>query len=83
MAILNVTYAGLSADVPGGVPDDATDADVRRIATEVIRSGGLGELDRTSITNDTFRHFVVDRFTGSDGRPVVYLRPKVPFGSGT
>ena len=64
--ILNITYMGESVDYDLG-DVVLTDADVRRIAVE------LAQVDTTS-----FEHYVVDR--AIDGR--VYLRPKVPFGSG-
>ena len=37
MAVLNITYQGLSADYPLDVDMNLTDRDVRRIAVEVVR----------------------------------------------
>jgi hypothetical protein len=81
MAILNVTYAGRSADAKHLVEDGADDADIRRIAVELIRSGGLAGMTRLEVARDTFRHFVVDRHRDPDGTLRIYLRPKVPFGA--
>ena len=78
MAILNITYAGRSVD-SGFIDDDVNDADVRRIATEAVRSG-VGGL-HVDLRRNAFEHYVVDRFHGPDGKLRLYLRPKVPFGS--
>jgi len=64
--ILNVTHNGVSRDLPGVLPADTPDGDIRRIAAETL------DLDP-----GTFDHFVVDRFPETDR---LYLRPKVPFG---
>jgi hypothetical protein len=82
MAILNVTYAGRSADAPHQVDDRVADGDVRRIAVELIRTGGLVGFARIEVNDGTFRNFVVDRHRDPDGLLRIYLRPKVPFGSG-
>jgi hypothetical protein len=68
--------------VPYPLDDRTADADVRRIAVELIRSGELGIVDR-GLNGNAFRYFVVDRHTGPDGVLRIYLRPKVPFGSPT
>ncbi|MBB4931740.1 hypothetical protein F4561_002560 [Lipingzhangella halophila] len=80
MAILNVTYRGLSADLPSEVEEFLSDDDIRALAVEVVRSGGLPGLHAADIGEGTFRHFVVDRFTAAGGGQRIYLRPKVPFG---
>ncbi len=41
MAILNVTYNGLSADYALELDAQVSDADIRRIALELVRTGGL------------------------------------------
>ena len=80
MATLNITYNGLSADYPLELDGDVSDADVRRIAVEVVRSGNLVGLNIGNLPVDAFAHYVVDRFqTGANAR--IYLRPKVPFGA--
>jgi len=58
-----------------------SDADVRRIAVEVVRSGGMPGLHVANLPEDAFSHYVVDRFRGPRGDERIYLRPKVPFGA--
>lgn len=81
MPILNVTYQGRSADLPGDLDATLTDDDIRRLAVEVLRSGGIPGLGALDLPGDAFDHFVVDRFDTPEGGPRVYLRPKVPFGT--
>jgi hypothetical protein len=81
MATLNITYNGLSADYHMDVDYDMTDADVRRIAVEVVRSGGMRGLHIATLDEQAFDGFVVDRMQGPDGQRRIYLRPKVPFGA--
>lgn len=81
MAVLNITYNGLSADYPLDIDTNLTDRDVRRIAVEVVRSGGLRGLSIANLPERAFDDYVVDRFdTPASGRRI-YLRPKVPFGA--
>lgn len=77
MAVLNITYNGLSADYPLDVQVALSDADVKRIAIEVVRAGGLRGLVVPELKDNAFDNFVVDRF---DHGERIYLRPKVPFG---
>lgn len=79
MAILNITYNGLSVDYHGEVDGQTSDAEIKRIAVEVVRTGGLPGLVIANLPEHAFANFVVDRFT-SDGAHRIYLRPKVPFG---
>jgi hypothetical protein len=81
MAVLNITYNGLSADYPLDLNYNLTDADVRRIAVEVVRSGGIRGLMAPNLDERAFDNYVVDRFDGPEGGQRIYLRPKVPFGS--
>jgi hypothetical protein len=81
MAILNITYRGRSADLAQPVEDGTDDADVRRIAVEVVRCGDLVGLVVPDLPADAFRHFVVDRLTDPSGVCRIFLRPKVPFGA--
>ncbi len=76
MTILNITYNGLSADYPVELDSHLGDADLRRIAVEVVRSGGVPGLQIANLRDDAFVNYVVDRFNER-----IYLRPKVPFGS--
>jgi len=81
MAILNITYQGHSADYQLAIDYHASDGDIRRIATEVVRSGSVRGLHVPHLTDDAFQGFVVDRLRGPDGQQRIYLRPKVPFGA--
>ena len=80
MAVLNITYNGLSADYPLDVDMNLTDGDVRRIAVEVVRSGGVRGLQIANLPERAFDDYVVDRFRTPQGGNRIYLRPKVPFG---
>ena len=82
MAILNITYDGLSADYDMEIDYAVSDADLRRIAVEVVRSGGVRGLHLASMAEDAFEHYVVDRMHAPGGEERIYLRPKVPFGRG-
>jgi hypothetical protein len=81
VATLNITYNGLSSDVPLELDGHVSDVDVRRIAVEVVRSGGAPGLYLSQLPEDAFTHYVVDRFRGPRGEERIYLRPKVPFGA--
>jgi hypothetical protein len=80
MAVLNITYNGLSADYPLDVDMNLTDGDVRRIAVEVVRSGGVRGLQIANLPERAFDDYVIDRFRTPQGGSRIYLRPKVPFG---
>lgn len=82
MAILNITYNGMSADYGRPIDDWSSDADVRRFAVEIVRSGGLRGLHIANLSDFAFDNYVVDRFDGPRGQKRIYLRPKVPFGQG-
>jgi len=77
MTILNITYNGYSADYPLDGDVRLADADVRRIAVEVVRAGGVRGLHVPELPENAFDHFVIDRF---DEGARIYIRPKVPFG---
>ena len=81
MAILNITFNGMSADYGRPIDDYVSDNDIRRIAVEVIRTGGLRGLHIANLADNAFDYYVVDRFNGPAGQKRIYLRPKVPFGS--
>ncbi len=80
--ILNITYQGRSADYQLGLDHSASDADIRRIAWEVVRSGSIRGLHVPHLERDAFRGYVVDRLRAANGEARIYLRPKVPFGAG-
>ncbi len=80
--ILNITYQGQSADYHLALDHTASDADIRRIAVEVVRSGGVRGLHLPNLQQNAFGAFVIDRLRAPDGEQRIYLRPKVPFGRG-
>lgn len=82
MVVLNITYNGLSVDYPLEIDYRLSDADVKRIAVEVIRSGHVKGLQIANLAEGTFSKYVVDRFHGPQNKGErIYLRPKVPFGA--
>jgi hypothetical protein len=81
MTVLNITYEGQSADYELQLDRGATDADIKRIAIELVRSGGAKGLYIANLRQDAFATFVVDRMRSPDGEERIYLRPKVPFGA--
>lgn len=78
MAVLNITYNGMSVDYPLDVDYHLSDRDIRRIAVEVMRSRGR---QTKNLGDHTFDNYVVDRFDTPGGGRRIYLRPKVPFGA--
>lgn len=78
MAILNITYNGLSADYPIELDGRVPDTDLKRIAVEVVRSGDVPGLALPNLPQSAFDDFVIDRLQGGQR---LYLRPKVPFGA--
>ncbi len=82
MALLNITYQGQSADYELAVDHSTSDTEIRRIAIEVVRSGGVRGLHIPHLSQNAFNTFVVDRLRGANGEARIYLRPKVPFGAG-
>lgn len=78
MATLNITFNGLSADCQLELDPGVADAEVKRLAVEVVRAGELPGLALPDLPDDAFRFFVVDRLQGGAR---LYLRPKVPFGA--
>ena len=81
MAVLNITYAGVSADYNIPVDVDIDDRDVRRIAVEVVRSGDIPGLHLANLAPNAFDNYMVDRLRSPKGEARIYLRPKVPFGA--
>jgi hypothetical protein len=78
-ARLNITFGGQNGDYPDPVSFDATDADVKQIATEAIRTGYIPGIPADG--NVDIQDFVVDRFPATDELPPrLMLRPKTPFG---
>lgn len=79
MAILNITYNGLSVDYKAQIADHMEDRDIRRTAVELIRSGELRGLHIAHLPDGAFNDYVIDRLASANGARI-YLRPKVPFG---
>jgi hypothetical protein len=79
--ILNITWNGISADTEVNVDSNVSDHDVKRIAVELMRSGGVPGLLVRGLGGDAFDNFVVDRFDTAEGGRRLFLRPKVPFGA--
>ncbi len=78
MATLNITYQGLSADYALELDGQLSDADLKRIAVEVVRAGNVPGLALPHLPESAFDGYVVDRLQGGQR---LYLRPKVPFGA--
>ena len=81
MAILNITWNGESADTDVNLDPQTSDRDVKRIAVELVRTGGVPGMHVRELPGDAFEHFVVDRFDTPEGGKRLFLRPKVPFGA--
>ena len=81
MAILNITYQGLSIDYAREISERMTDHDIRRTAVEIVRSGEMPGLQVAHLDPHAFDGFVVDRVRTPGGMHRIYLRPKVPFGA--
>ena len=79
--ILNITLQGVSADHPLEFDGEPRDADVKRVAVELIRSGSISGLHVGGLSERAFDDYVVDRFDTPEGGRRLFLRPKVPFGA--
>lgn len=80
MAKLTITYNGQQGDLPDPVSYDATDGDLKQMATESVRQGYIPGIDAAGAAD--FTDFVVDRFPSRQDVPFnrLSLRPKTPFG---
>lgn len=81
MAKLTITYNGEQGDLPDPVSYDATDADLKQVATESVRQGYVPGI--SAAAGADFTDFVVDRFPARQDVPFnrLSLRPKTPFGN--
>jgi hypothetical protein len=79
---MNITLQGLSADQEIEFDGEPSDADVKRVALELVRSGAIPGLHVRGLGDSAFDHYVVDRFDTAEGGRRLFLRPKVPFGAG-
>lgn len=78
---LNITWNGMSADTDVNLELGVSDRDLKRIAVELVRSGGVPGMHVRDLPGDAFDNFVVDRFDTPEGGRRLFLRPKVPFGA--
>jgi hypothetical protein len=78
--ILNITLQGVSADHALEFDMEPRDADVKRVAVELVRSGSLSGLHIGGLSEHAFDDYVIDRFDTPEGGRRLFLRPKVPFG---
>lgn len=80
-ARLNVTWKGQNGDLPDSVAFGATDAEIKRWATEALRTGGIPGITADPCAN--LDGYVVDRFsaTAEIPYPRLFCRPKTPFGA--
>ena len=80
MAKLNITFNGENGDLPDLVSYDATDADIRQMATESVRYGYVPGIEANALAN--FDNFVVERYPAKEDVPFnrIVLRPKSEFG---
>ena len=79
-ARIMITWDGQTGDLPDTVDSTATDAQIKRWATEAVRTGGVPGIDRDTRANCD--DFIVDRFRANAVRPypLIQVRPKTPFG---
>ena len=78
-ATLNVTWNGNNGDLPDMVSYDSSDADLKQVASEAIRTGYIPGVDTDPRVD--LGDFVVDRFPARGDQPNrIFIRPKVPFG---
>jgi len=79
-ARVNCTYRGTNGDLPDPVSFDATDAHVKAMVGEALRTGGIPGIPADPDAD--LADFVVDRFNATEQRPfaLVQIRPKTPFG---
>jgi hypothetical protein len=79
MAKLTITYNGQQGDLPDPVPYDATDGDLKQMATESVQGGYVPGIDAAQVD---FTDFVIDRFPARQDILLnrISLRPKTPFG---
>lgn len=77
-----VTYDGQTGDLPDPVSADASHDDVRRMAQEALRGGGIRGLP--AIADADLSGFIVDPAAPNDTYPFprLLLRPKTAFGMG-
>jgi len=80
-ARVNVTWRSMNGDLPDPVRVDATDAELRAMITEAVRTGSVPGI--AADPRADFTDFVLDRFAPTAVRPyhLIAIRPKTPFGA--
>ena len=81
-AMVNVTLANQNGDLPDPVYAQSSDADIKAMVTEAVRTGGIAGFEARADAD--FRDYVVDRFPPTEARPynLIQIRPKTAFGMG-
>ncbi len=80
MAVLHILRGHQSLEYPLDLPFELTDAEVRHIALDALRSRGEPELGAAPLSAQSLDALVVDRFTDPGGQRRIWLRPVGPFG---
>lgn len=78
---LNITYNGVSADVEVPLDNAATDANIKTIAAEILRSGDIENMRHPNVTSADFEHFTVHRSRTPQDQERVLLCPKAAYGT--
>jgi len=80
MASLNITWAGSNGDLREPVPYDMSDAEVKQIAAEAVRSGSVLGIPADAAVD--FTDFTVNRFNSTPDVQAnrLFLHPKTPVG---
>lgn len=77
---LNITFQGVSVDIDLPLDFAATDADIKRVSLELLRTGGIPGIVDPTAADGVFNDFMIDRLRNADGEERLFLRPKTPFG---
>lgn len=79
-ARVGVTWNGQYGDMVEPIRYDATDADIKAMVTEAIRSGSVPGI--AADANCDLTDYIIDRFGATAERPwaVLQSRPKTAFG---
>lgn len=78
-ATVNVTYNGMSGNMPDPVHYGTPDNDILGFVSECLRNGNIVGVD--PVANPDLADFKIDRFNSRDGLPNrIVVRPKTEFG---
>jgi hypothetical protein len=80
-ATVSVTFAALHGDLADPVAFDSTDANIKMMLAEALRTGGVRGIPMQA--NADLTNYVVDRFPANAEYPNnrIMLRPKTAFGA--